>query len=346
MSHRPSLAICIPAKNERENLAVLLPEIDAMLGEVAAGKVSVVVFDDGSTDGTYEYLRDLEFSRFTLQLVQSLVSVGKSAGLANAFDVALELESDVIVMMDGDCQDNPWELPGFLEVLAAGNDLAHGRRINREGGLEKRLASRAFNGLVRQITGLRIWDINSGYKAFTRSAALAIRPYFYGELHRVILVIAVWSGLRVGEVRIMNRPRKAGRSRYGIARAWRGLFDLITIQFLRRYHARPSHFFTGVGAALAGLGGLSLLGLGVIGLTQNTWAVGSSVAIIAVAFLGFGLVFWGFGFVAELLVFSSRGPIFSFIRRANVDHLLADSTSVKSPGPAEPGASTAPDANR
>jgi hypothetical protein len=159
-----------------------------------------------------------------------------------------------------------------------------------------------------------VWDVNSGYKAFSRSAATALRPYFYGELHRVILVIAVWVGLQVGEVKVVNRPRKNGKSRYGIARGWRGLFDMVTIQFLRRYHARPGHFFSGIGSLLLVFGASVFFaylasGQGIVTWLNDPVSVGLTVGSGAL-----GAVFISLGFLAELIVFSAKGPSTSVLR--------------------------------
>ena len=343
MSDYRSLAICIPARDERENLSELLPEIDAVLGQMALSKVDVIVFDDGSKDGTLEYLQSVVFSRFDLSTLQSVVSVGKSAALHHALGAALELGSDVVITMDGDCQDDPGQLADFLAAVGSGSDVVNGRRLNREHSFGKRLSSRAFNGLVRKMTGLQYWDINSGYKAFTRTAALVLQPYLYGELHRVILVIAAWSGLRISEVQIVNRARKAGNSHYGIARAWRGLFDLITVQLLRRYHARPSHLFTGVGLALITLGSVFSLAYLVTGIAWKAWVADPGYVVLALSCLGFGSVFLGFGFLAELIVFSSKAPNFSVIRRMGLDSLPPAGPSEKQPPSAKPNSTVATD---
>lgn len=309
-----NVTVCIPAKNELANLETLLHEVDAALSHQVVGESRVVVFDDGSSDGTFEYLRDIRFANFEIQVLRSLVSVGKSAALHNAFEEALATDTDVIVMMDGDCQDDPAYLPQFLEELSKGHDVVNGRRVNREHSRGKKLSSRAFNAAVRQVSGLELWDVNSGYKAFSRSAAQSLRPYLYGELHRVLLVIAVWLGLEVGEVKVVNRPRKTGLSRYGVARGWRGLFDLLTIQFLRRYHARPGHFFSGIGVSLVLLGTAYFLAHILISGNTVSWQESSLAHWLTFGAVTLGSLFVSMGFLAELIVFSSKSPPTSVLR--------------------------------
>lgn len=327
-----NVAICIPAKNELENLGELLSELDLALHHPLVGDAFVVIFDDGSDDGTVNHLKSIKFSRFELRTLHSIVSVGKSAALQHAFEEALHLDADVLVMMDGDCQDDPSHLPDFLECLASGHDVVNGRRANREHSRLKRLSSRAFNATVRGVTGLRLWDINSGYKAFSRSAALALRPYFYGELHRVILVIAVWVGLHVGEVRVVNRPRKNGKSHFGIARGWRGLFDMVTIQFLRRYHARPGHFFSGIGTVLLMFGASAAVGALISGFGVETWFSEPLWFGLAAGSAALGVVFISLGFLGELIVFSSKAPATTVLRSRKAQSVSAAWPSEQSPG--------------
>lgn len=335
-----NVTVCIPAKDEKENLVVLLQEIDAVLEHPFVGEAVVVVFDDGSRDGTLNEFRAESFGRFQLRVLHSIVSVGKSSALQYAIDEALGLESDVIIMMDGDGQDDPSRIPDFLEQILRGSDVVNGRRTNREHSALKRASSRAFNQAVRSSTGLGLWDVNSGYKAFSRSAALALRPYFYGELHRVILVIAVWVGLQVGEVRVINRPRRNGKSKYGIARGWRGLFDLMTIQFLRRYHARPGHFFSGIGVTLIATGLAVFLWTVVGGSGLSAWLLDPIAPWATMGALAFGGVFISFGFTAELLVFLSKAPPTSVVRSQDSYPYHPSPQKKDAPRPHVPGIET------
>ena len=316
-----NVTVCIPARNEWENLGELLGEIDAALHHHLVGDAYVVIFDDGSEDGTFENLRHMAFSRFELRVLHSLVSGGKSQALHHAIAEALELDSDVVVMMDGDGQDDPSRLPDFIETLANGHDVVNGRRTNREHSLGKKISSKAFNGTVRLVTGMRLWDVNSGFKAFSRSAALALLPYFYGELHRVILVIAVWVGLRVGEVKVVNRPRRNGVTKYGVARGWRGILDLLTIQFLRRYHARPGHFFSGVGTMLLVLGSSVFFAHLFSGRSIEPWLSDPFASGMTLGSIALGAMFISIGFLAELMVFLSKSPSTAALRSHESIHI-------------------------
>ena len=309
-----NVAICLPAKNELENLLVVLEEIDSILGHPLFGEVVVVVFDDGSTDDTFAKLREAHFQRFRLAVLRSLVSVGKSAGLRHAVGEALTLDPDAVITLDSDGQDDPSEIPSLLRALIDGKDVVNGRRRNREHPFLKRQSSRLFNATVRRVSGQAMWDINSGFKAYSRSAAMSLHPYFYGELHRVILVVAVWLGLDVGEVSVTNRKRLSGKTKYGPARGWRGLIDLMTIQFLRTYHARPGHFFSGFGMSLMLVGVATLIGSLITGPETIGGPVPAVVVALGLGCLALGGISMSFGFVAELIVFLSKGAPITVIR--------------------------------
>ena len=305
------VALCLPARNELQSLQLLLPDIAAVNEKWDSVDLHVVVFDDGSTDGTASHLGEYPSSGFTLSVVRSPSPVGKTPALAGSFRYARDAGADYIFMMDADGQDDPRYLPEMLEKLMSGAEVVNGRRSNRKHSFAKRQSSRMFNGLVRAITGLPLLDVNSGLKGFTRAAAEYLDSYLYGELHRVLLVVASWAGFRIGEVRVVNRERTAGTSHYGVARGWRGIFDLFTLKVLRRYQSRPGHLFSGLGAVFLAGGVLAGGVLAVLGGFVFTPAAGDSlagwIAVVLIA-VGIGLVLLGLGFIAELVLFLSRNP--------------------------------------
>jgi hypothetical protein len=209
-------------------------------------------------------------------------------------------------MMDSDGQDDPHYLPEMLKTLKSGTEVVNGRRSNRKHSFSRGQSSRLFNGLVRVVTGLPLLDVNSGMKGFTRSAVEYLDSYLYGELHRVLLVVASWAGFRIGEVRVVNRERTAGTSHFGIARGWRGIFDLLTLQALRRYQNRPGHLFSGFGAFF--LAGGVLVFFGALVFTPAADDAPLIWIGLALNAAGFGMVLLGLGFVAELVLFLSRNP--------------------------------------
>jgi len=308
------LAICLPAHDERLSLEKLLPELAEAVREAGWTGTNVYIFDDGSRDDTESFVSGADFFALDIVLIRSNIQVGKARALHEAIKLALADGARTVVIMDADGQDDPAFLSPLVEAVAAGADVVNGRRVNRAHSAAKRISSRLFNGSVRGLTGLRLWDINSGLKAFSQRGAEVLQPYLYGELHRVVLIVAVWSGLRVAEYPVVNRPRTAGKSKYGLARGWRGLFDLVTIQFLRRYHSRPGHFFSGVGVTLIVLG-LVVVAAGLGGSLAPGWPAGlSSLWVAGIIVTVFGGVFISFGFIAEMIVFLSKNPATSVLQ--------------------------------
>jgi glycosyltransferase involved in cell wall biosynthesis len=304
----PKVAVCLAAFNERDNLEVLLPELERALISLALPMPLVVVFDDGSTDGTFNWLSDCEFSGFALVAMRSAARHGKASALNNAMTKALELGASRVFMMDADGQDDPANIGPMLEKLDSGAEVVNARRVNRSHSFAKRFSSRLFNGIVRLITGVKAQDINSGMKVFNRRAAEVLVPYFYGELHRVILIVAIRVGLETEETKVHNRPRLSGSSKYGVARGWRGLFDLLTLQFLQRYHAKPGHFFSGAGFLFL-TGGLATVLVGLLTRPADLFDVGFVIVPwIGLGAMGMGVILVSFGFVTELMLFISKNP--------------------------------------
>ena len=300
------VALCLPARNEWLCLKELLPELAAVNEKMDSVDLHVVVFDDGSNDATATHLGDYPSSGFTLSVLRSSSHLGKTPALAGAFRYARDSGAEYIFMMDADGQDDPKYLPEMLEKLVAGADVVNGRRSNRKHSVLKRQSSRLFNGLVRAITGLKLFDVNSGLKGFTRAATEYLDNYLYGELHRVVLVVASWAGFQIDEVRVVNRERTAGKTNYGPARGGKGILDLLTLQAMRRYQARPGHLISGLGGLFFIFGVLALLG-GFVFTRATADSITGWVAIVLIS-VGFGVILFGLGFIAELVLFLSKNP--------------------------------------
>ena len=205
--------------------------------------------DDGSTDGTSEVLADLAAAEPEIAVVRLRRNFGKAAALMAGFR---EARGDAIVTIDGDLQDDPAEIPRLLAELEAGADLVSGWKRDRQDPWSKRAASRVFNGVTSRMSGVRLHDLNCGFKAYraevVRSLALT------GDQYRYIPVLAANEGFRVSELPVNHRPRAFGRSKYGLERYVRGFLDLLTILFIGRFRQRPMHLFGGVGMLFIAVG--------------------------------------------------------------------------------------------
>jgi glycosyltransferase involved in cell wall biosynthesis len=285
------LSLVIPVYNEADSLGPLLAEIDEALA--GKGRLFEIVFvDDGSTDGSFEAMKQLASDRFDVRVIRLRRNFGKSAALAHGFAAA---RGDVVVTLDGDRQDDPREVPRLLARLDQGYDLVSGWKQSRQDPLSKTLPSRLFNWTVRRTTGIPLHDFNCGLKAYRRDVVDTITVY--GELHRYIPVVAEQAGFRVTEEKVSHRRRTSGRSKYGWQRFLRGYLDLLTVLFLGRYQHRPQHLFGGLGTALILLGFVIELYLTIDKLVfgaaigqRPLLLLGALLIIVGVQLLSLGLI--------------------------------------------------------
>jgi glycosyltransferase involved in cell wall biosynthesis len=293
------VSVVIPAYNEAACLAEVVPRTLTVL-EALPGDHEVLVVDDGSTDGTAELIEQFGAGRPEVRLLRLRRNFGKSAALQAGFDNSA---GQFIVLIDGDGQDQPEEIPKLLAALEEGLDLVTGRRIDRQDHFVKRLTSRLYNWVTSMVTGVRGEDYNSGLKAMKRSV---ISPLvLYGELHRYIPILAQWAGFRVGEVPTEHRPRLHGRSKFGRARFWRGFLDLLTVKFITTYTVRPFHLFGGVGLAFGFIGAALLAWMLVVKLMGES--IGHRPALLTgVLFVVVGVQLMTLGLIAELIVYFRR----------------------------------------
>jgi glycosyltransferase involved in cell wall biosynthesis len=247
-------SIVIPVFNERESIKPLYGAVTTAMSLLGGGYECIFV-NDGSSDGSQDVLRTISEEDDRVVVVSLRRNSGKSAALRAGFDVAL---GHFIITMDGDLQHNATDIPRFVAKLEEGYDVVCGRREERENiSWFERLTNKLANWTLARLTGVPIHDFGGGFKAYRREL-VALTP-LYGELQRLIPVMALRQGGRVCEVPITISPRRHGNSKYGMIQKLPFLFDLITVRFLMGYLSRPLHFFGTAGffAALSG----SLVGL-------------------------------------------------------------------------------------
>ncbi len=296
--HR-TVTVLLPAYNEAENLPHVLQEISDVLGQRFA-EWSILVVDDGSTDGSRGVLDDLCQAIPELSYVRLRRNFGKSEALRVGFN---EVDSDLVVLMDADGQDDPNELSKMIDLIDQGHDLVTGRRSVRNDRFIKRNTSKLYNAATAKVSGVPGKDFNSGFKAMRGEVAKSVE--MYGELHRYIPVLAAWAGYRVTEVDVEHRARIAGGSKFGRSRFWRGFLDLVTVKFLTTYDARPFHLIGGVGIGIGVIGTVLLCWMGIVKLTGGSigtrpaLTIGVLCVVVAVQLVTVGLI-------AELIIHLQR----------------------------------------
>jgi glycosyltransferase involved in cell wall biosynthesis len=293
---QPQLSLVIPLLNEYESLP-LLHEKTTRVVERLNLPYEIIYVDDGSTDGSTEWLVDLQQRDAHVVLAVQRRNFGKSLALGAGFRLA---RGTTIITMDADLQDEPEEIPTLLAKLDEGYDVVSGWKKNRQDPLSKRIPSRIANRTTAIMTGVQLNDMNSGFKAY--NATCVRRLHLYGDLHRYVPVLAHFAGFRVTEVPVTHHKRQFGQSKYGPGRLLRGGLDLMTVLFLNQYGRRPLHLFGGAGGVML------LLGLFINGLLAIDWfrgvrPIGDRPALIlGVLLMLMGVQLLTMGLIAELLV--------------------------------------------
>jgi len=289
------LSVVVPLYNEEDNLEALHAEIVAALDQLDLDWEAVYV-DDGSSDSTYQVLERLAGQDKRVVGVRLRKNFGQTAAMSAGFDYS---QGKVVVTMDGDLQNDPRDIAKLLAKLNEGFDIAAGWRFDRQDAfLSRKLPSRLANGLISLITKVKLHDYGCTLKAFRREVVRNIR--LYGEMHRFIPAIASWMGVSIAEVPVNHRPRRAGKSKYGISRTPRVLLDLITVKFLLSYVTRPIQIFGKWGLAAGAAGFLLALYYTVMRLFWAEPMWGKPGVILAVLLMFIGVQLISIGLLGEM----------------------------------------------
>ena len=258
-------SIVIPVFNEQDTLHTLRDEINDVA--VQYGYDHEIIFvDDGSSDASWSKICDLCDRNENVRAIRFRRNFGKAAALTAGFEAA---KGDLVFTLDADLQDDPKEIPRFLEKISEGFDVVSGWKKVRHDPWHKVGPSRVFNALVSKLTGVYLHDHNCGFKCYRRQIFREVR--LYGELHRFVPVLAAARGWKAGEVVVGHRAREHGVSKYGWWRIPKGFLDLLTVKFLTGFGQRPQHLL-GMFGMVCFL--LSLLGIGMLTLAWLVTRIG------------------------------------------------------------------------
>ena len=248
------LSFVIPVHNEEATLKLLFDKIKIVMSQNGIDSYEIIFIDDGSRDNSWREIADLaNQNRQLIKAIKMRRNFGKSAALSAGFRNAA---GRIIFTLDADLQDDPAEIPKFLNHLELGFDLVSGWRKQRNDPLSKTLPSKLFNAVACLLTGVKMHDMNCGFKAYRREVLQSIK--LYGELHRYIPALANNLGFKIGEVVVEHHPRKHGKSNYGWERSARGFIDLLTVLATTQYLHKPGHLFGGLGLCFGLVGAVSL----------------------------------------------------------------------------------------
>ncbi len=290
------LSIVIPVYNEADNIRMLYHELKDVLEKM--GKSYEVLFiDDGSSDNTISFLKDIQRHDEHIKLICFRRNFGQTAAISAGFDHAV---GDIIVTMDGDLQNDPRDIPRMIhKIEEEGFDLVTGWRYDRKDPfISRKLPSIIANKIISMTTRVCLHDYGCTLKAFKKEIIKNIR--LYGEMHRFIPAVASGMGIRFDEIKVNHRPRQHGTSKYGISRTIRVILDLITVKFLLSYATRPIQVFGFVGMVSFLTGGLICLVMAVQRQFYGVPMADRPMLLLAILIIFIGTQFISIGLVAEL----------------------------------------------
>lgn len=237
----PSLSFVIPVKDEEATVEQLFGGVADQASHLT-DCWEIIFIDDGSVDGSWRKIERLAAEHAEhVKAIRFRRNVGKADALAAGWK---EVSGEFVFTMDADLQDDPEEIPRFLDKMREGFDVVTGWKRTRHDPWHKVLPSRVFNLLISHVSGVHLHDHNCGFKCYRREVLQSLR--MYGEMHRMVPALAAMRGFRTAEITVKHHPRRYGRSKYGFQRYLRGFLDMWTVHFLSNFRQRPMHLMGGI----------------------------------------------------------------------------------------------------
>jgi glycosyltransferase involved in cell wall biosynthesis len=296
VTNNPELSLFLPVLDEEENLRPMHAKISSALDQL--GKTAEVIYvDDGSTDMSLSILRDIAADDDRVRIISLRRNYGQTAAMSAGIDAA---KGDILIPMDADLQNDPADIARLLEKLDEGYDVVSGWRKNRQDKLiSRKIPSQIANKIISAIGGVPLHDYGCSLKAYRRDVIQDVR--LYGEMHRFIPIYASWAGARVTEIPVDHHARTMGKSKYGISRTIKVVFDLMTIKFMASYQTKPIYVFGTFGMA-AFLFSLVATVWAIVLKAYGTSFILTPLPVIAVVMLAISVQFFLMGLLAELSV--------------------------------------------
>ena len=255
------ISVIIPLYNEDESLPELFTWIERVM-KAHDFTYEVIFINDGSTDRSWDVIRELSEQSPYVKGIKFRRNYGKSPALYCGFK---EAQGDVVITMDADLQDSPDEIPELYRMIREdGYDLVSGYKQKRYDPISKTIPTKLFNATARKISGIdNLHDFNCGLKAYRRDVVKNIEVY--GEMHRYIPYLAKNAGFnKIGEKVVQHQARKYGSSKFmGLNRFVNGYLDLQTLWFLGTFGKKPMHVFGFLGSIVFFIGFISVIAIGI-----------------------------------------------------------------------------------
>jgi|SRR6266850_1620132 len=326
----PDISVFLPVYDEEANLLPLHAKLDEALKKLDVS-AEIVYVDDGSADGSLNVLREIASRDPRVRVVALRRNYGQTAAMAAGIDAS---RGEVLIPMDADMQNDPVDIGRLLEKLDEGYDVVSGWRKNRKDKMiTRRIPSMLANRLISWIGGVALHDYGCSLKAYRRESLEDVR--LYGEMHRFIPIYASWAGARVAEIPVEHHARTMGKSKYGLSRTIKVVFDLITIKFMASYQTKPLYLFGWAGLLTFGASLLSTLLaclMKFVSWPHHADFIQTPLPIMAMVTLVLGVQLFLMGLLAEMLVRtyheSQAKPIYAVREKIGFENLASASTNL------------------
>jgi dolichol-phosphate mannosyltransferase len=291
------LSLFLPVLDEEENLRPMHTKISEALNTL--GKTAEVIYvDDGSTDKSLQVLREIAATDSRVRVISLRRNYGQTAAMSAGIDAA---KGEILIPMDADLQNDPADIIRLLDKLNEGYDVVSGWRKNRQDKLfTRKIPSQIANRVISWIGGVPLHDYGCSLKAYRRDVIQDVK--LYGEMHRFIPIYASWAGARVAEIPVEHHARTMGKSKYGLSRTIKVVFDLMTIKFMASYQTKPIYVFGTFGLIAFALSVIAGVWALFLKLFEGVSFILTPLPIIAVVMLAISTQFFLMGLLAEMLV--------------------------------------------
>jgi glycosyltransferase involved in cell wall biosynthesis len=296
----PDISVFLPVFNEEPNLRPLHEKLNQALEQL--GRTAEVIYvDDGSSDGSLNILREIAAKDPRVRVIALRRNYGQTPAMAAGIHAA---RGRVLIPMDADLQNDPADIARLLDKIDEGYDVVSGWRKDRKDPLiTRKIPSQIANGLISRIGGVPLHDYGCSLKAYRRESLEDVQ--LYGEMHRFIPIYASWSGARVTEIPVEHHPRTMGKSKYGLSRTIKVVFDLMTIKFMASYQTKPLYIFGFAGLAtfvISFLCAVLALLMKFARWPHHADFVQTPLPVLTMVMLVLGVQFFFMGLLAEMLV--------------------------------------------
>lgn len=290
-----SVSVVVPIYNEVENIPLLHDAVTKVMQQLDR-PYELILVNDGSKDGSTAALEELARRDSNVKVIEFRKNYGQTAAMQAGMQAAA---MDAIVLLDGDLQNDPTDIPMMLDKLDEGYDLVHGWRKNRQDTfINRKLPSKIANWLISRVTNFPVHDLGCTLKAIKTEIAQELQ--LFGEMHRFIPILAHWRGAKCVEVVTNHHPRRFGTSKYGISRTTRVLLDLMTVKYFIQYVVSPMKLFGSIGLLCFLVSFLSGAATAWMKLSGGIDMTGNPLLLLTAMSGMMGVQFLFFGMLGEL----------------------------------------------